>query len=288
MDTVLVLIASPGSGAIGPSVIAGLGMGSPRWLAPREACELPFPDEPEARAAVAQAVAGLPIDWAVVPAANRRKTLLIADMDSTIIAQECIDELGAAAGVGAEVAAITARAMRGEVDLEQSLKARLQLMRGLPTTALHRIVEGLNFTAGGRTLVQTMKANGAHTVLVSGGFTYFTSRVAEALGFDEHRGNELLFDGGALSGQVREPILGVRAKADALREICSRRGIGPDAAIAAGDGANDIEMLRLAGLGVGFRAKPVVREAADAVIDHADLTALLYLQGYELSDFVTG
>jgi phosphoserine phosphatase len=269
-------------------VIAGLGMGSPRWLAPREACELPFPDEPEARAAVAQAVAGLPIDWAVVPAANRRKTLLIVDMDSTIIAQECIDELGAAAGVGAEVAAITARAMRGEVDLEQSLKARLQLMRGLPTTALHRIVEGLNFTAGGRTLVQTMKANGAHTVLVSGGFTYFTSRVAEALGFDEHRGNELLFDGGALSGQVREPILGVRAKADALREICSRRGIGPDAAIAAGDGANDIEMLRLAGLGVGFRAKPVVREAADAIIDHADLTALLYLQGYELSDFVTG
>ena len=287
MDTVLVLIASPGSGAVSPSLLVRLDMGGPRWLAPREACELPFADAPAARWAVARAVAGLPVDWAVVPTTNRRKKLLIADMDSTIIAQECIDELGAAAGVGTEVAAITTRAMRGEVDLEQSLKARLQLMRGLPIAALHRIAEGLNFTSGGRTLVQTMKANGAHAVLVSGGFTYFTSRVAETLGFDEHRGNELMFDGEALSGHVREPILGVRAKADALREISLRLGIGPEDVVAAGDGANDIEMLRLAGLGVGFRAKPVLRQAADAVIDHGDLTALLYLQGYALSDFVT-
>ncbi len=288
MDTVLVLIASPGSGAIDASVLARVGGGDVRWLAAREACELPFAGGAADRAAIERALEGLPIDWAIVPVAGRRKRLLVADMDSTIIAQECIDELGAAAGAGAEVAAITVRAMRGEVDLEQSLKARLALMRGLPASALTRIVEGLNYTSGGRTLIQTMKAHGARTVLVSGGFTYFTSRVAAALGFDEHRANELMFDGDTLSGDVREPILGIRAKADALRDICKGLGIGPESAIAVGDGANDVEMLRLAGLGVGYRPKPVVREAADAAVDHGDLTALLYLQGYRSDDFVTG
>ena len=288
MDTVLVLIASPGSGAIDASVLSRIGGGDVRWLAAGEACELPFTGSTEDRAAIARTLEGLPIDWAFVPVADRRKLLLVADMDSTIITQECIDELGAAAGVGTEVAAITARAMRGEVDLEQSLKARLALMRGLPTSALARIAESMTYTSGGRTLIQTMKAHGARTVLVSGGFTYFTSRVAAALGFDEQRANELKFDGEALSGDVREPFLGIRAKADALRDICKSMGIGLELAIAVGDGANDVEMLRLAGLGVGFRPKPVVREAADAAVDHGDLTALLYLQGYSSDDFVTG
>ena len=227
------------------------------------------------------------VDVAVLPAANRRKRLLIADMDSTMIAQECIDELGAAAGQGERIAAITARAMRGEIDFAASLRERLGLVAGLDASMIGGLLNATRFTEGGRTLVQTMKFHGAHTVLVSGGFTVFTSHVAKALGFDSHRANELVIEDGKLTGRAQEPILGRDAKTAALREIAAKLGLKPIETLAVGDGANDIDMLAASGLGVAFHAKPAVRAQARARIDHGDLTALLYLQGYAKSEFVT-
>lgn len=220
------------------------------------------------------------IDLNVLPAAGRRKRLLIADMDSTIIGVECIDELADYAGVKAEVAAITERAMAGELDFEGALRERLGLMTGLPEAVLERVVaERIRLNPGARTLVRTMAAHGAHTMLVSGGFSFFTARVAEAAGFAEHRANRLIFKEGRLAG-VAEPILGRAAKLAALEEACARLGIAPAAALAVGDGANDRAMLEAAGLGVAYRAKPALEAVADAVIRHADLSALLHLQGY--------
>lgn len=293
MDTVLVLIASPASKALTPALVDQLrklaGGETPVWLAPGEACEIPF--IAMSSATVMSEIRALfgkaPIDLSLVPRTNRRKKLLIADMDSTIIAQECIDELGQAAGVGDKVAAITTRAMRGEINLENSLKERLSLLAGLSQSTVAKLVQSLKYTAGGQTLVKTMRAHGAHTSLVSGGFTLFSTKVAEETGFHEHLANELVIEDGKLSGHVREPILGAGAKVQALRDICLKLGIRPQESIAVGDGANDIPMLQEAGYSVGYRPKPAVRAIVNAAIDHGDLTAILYLQGYSREEFVT-
>jgi phosphoserine phosphatase len=289
MRSILVLIAAPGSGAIDHDLVTRIGPETgvePHWLAPREAVEFPLAgpvDEPELRARLGDR----PVDLAVVDAKDRRKRLLLADMDSTMIGQECIDELGILAGVGDRISDITARAMRGELDFEAALKERVGLMKGLPRTALATVLsERITFTAGGRILIQTMRKHGAHTALVSGGFVEFTGFVTERLGFHEHRANEFLWHGDVLSGEVREPILGRDAKVSALRELSQRLGFTPAEAIAVGDGANDIPMLAAAGMGVALHAKPKVREAAPIRIDHGDLTALLYLQGYTREEFV--
>jgi phosphoserine phosphatase len=287
MDSVLVLIAAPGSGAINgklAAMLAGFGAGAPRWLAEGEALEVAdFAGRPE----FLSAIAALPIDANLVPLANRRKRLLIADMDSTMIEQECIDELGVMAGIGDHIKQITARAMRGELDFEGALKERVKLLKGLDYGIIETILrERISFMAGGRTLIATMKAHGAHTALVSGGFTPFTSRVAEALGFDEHQANELIVADGTLTGEVGYPILGQQAKLDALRRIAARLGISTADALAVGDGANDLAMIGEAGMGVALHAKPQVQAEARYRVNHGDLTALLYLQGYEKAEFV--
>jgi phosphoserine phosphatase len=226
------------------------------------------------------------IDINAVPTSGRRKRILIADMDSTMIPVECMDEIADFAGVKSQVAEITERAMAGEIDFEGALHARLALIKGLPERALAQVfAERINLNSGARVLVRTMAANGAHTALVSGGFTYFSERVAAAAGFAEHRANRLLFEGGALSGKVTEPILGRAAKHQALIEIAGQLDAGTDAALAVGDGANDISMVEAAGLGVAYHAKPTLEDEADAVIRYSDLTALLHLQGYSEDEF---
>jgi phosphoserine phosphatase len=228
-----------------------------------------------------------PLDANVLPAEERRKRILLADMDSTIIGVECIDELADYAGVKAAVAAVTEAAMRGELDFESALEARVQLLAGLPEAVLGRAYEErVRLNPGARTLVRTMAAAGAATALVSGGFTYFTERVAAAAGFAEHRANLLEAEGGVLTGRVAHPILGRAAKREALEALCARLGIGPEAAVAVGDGANDLDMVRAAGLGVAYRAKPALAEAAAARLDHSDLTAILALQGIPAADWV--
>ena len=227
------------------------------------------------------------IDINAVPAANRRKRILIADMDSTIIPVECIDEVADYAGVKAAVAAITERAMAGELDFADAVRARLTLLKGLPEAILADVyAERVRLNPGARTLVRTMAAAGVHTLLVSGGFTYFTSRVAAAAGFAEHRANRLVIEDGLLTGRAAEPILGREAKLQALTEAANRLGVSPADALAVGDGANDLAMVEAAGLGVAYRAKPVLAARADAEIRHADLTALLHLQGYSEGEFV--
>lgn len=291
MDTVVVLIARPGTGALDESLLTRVvtltKAAEVRWLAREEACELAIAGAAGMEDGLRALIADRPVDVAVLPAAHRRKRLLIADMDSTMIAQECIDELGTAAGQGEKIAAITARAMRGEIDFAASLRERLSLMAGLEAGVIGRLIGATKFTEGGRTLVQTMKSHGAHAVLVSGGFTVFTRHVAKVLGFDRHLANELLVEGGRLTGLAREPILGRDAKTAALREIAGKLGFDLIETLAVGDGANDIDMLAASGLGVAFHAKPAVRAQARARIDHGDLTALLYLQGYAKSEFVT-
>jgi phosphoserine phosphatase len=226
-------------------------------------------------------------DWALLPAANRRKRLLISDMDSTIIGQECLDELADFAGLKAEVAAITERAMRGELDFEEALTTRVAMLKGLALEALERCyAERVRLNPGAQTLTATMSAHGARCVLVSGGFRFFTSRVAAAAGFDADRANILLDDGARLTGEVMRPILGRAAKLSALQEETAALGVGPDAALALGDGANDLDMIRAAGLGVAYRAKPVVVAETTARIQHTDLTAALFFQGYRQQEFV--
>ena len=217
----------------------------------------------------------------------RRKQLQIADMDSTIIQQECIDEIAAFAGVGEKVSDITERAMRGEIDFEGALRERVGLLKGLRKDQLQRAMEErIELTHGAMALVSTMKANGAYCALVSGGFRFFTSRIRQVVGFDEDRSNTLLFDGDELNGKVADPILGREAKLQRLDEILDEREISADACVAVGDGANDLAMIERAGLGVAFRAKPIVAEQANAQINHCDLTGLLYLQGYTEDDIV--
>lgn len=260
------------------------------WLADGIACDIALRDgaDPERLEATLRGVVGnLPIDVVVQPAETRRKKLLIADMDSTMIGQECIDELAAEVGLKDKVAAITARAMNGEIAFEPALIERVALLEGLPTGVIGDVIERrITLTPGGKTLVATMKARGYHTALVSGGFTVFTGPVAAMLGFDEHRANLLLDENGRLTGKVAEPILGKQAKVDALEEITAKLGISVGEALAVGDGANDLGMLQLAGSGVALHAKPVVSAQTNIRIDHADLTALLYIQGYRKTDFV--
>ena len=236
---------------------------------------------------VAQAVADRPLDWCVQPAAGRKKRMLIADMDSTIIGQESLDELAELRGIRPEIAAITERSMLGDLDFEAGLRERIGLLKGLRAADVEHVLHDritLNF--GARTLVETMKANGAHTVLVSGSFTIFTHTVAARAGFAKDRANVLLWENGHLAG-VAEPILGREAKLAAAREEAAAHGLSSAETIAVGDGANDLDMLRWAGLGVAYRAKPVVAAEADARVNHTDLTALLYFQGYIRDEFVS-
>jgi len=228
-----------------------------------------------------------PVDVFVQPQHGRRKKLLIADMDSTMIRQECIDELAAELGLKDKISEITERAMRGEIDFEPALRERVGLLKGLPLSAIGSVLSNrITLMPGGRTLVQTMKANGAYCALVSGGFTHFTSAVAAMIGFDENRANTLLEDDGKLAGLVAEPILGRDAKRERLEALVAEKGLALNETIAVGDGANDLAMIERAGAGIAYRAKPAVAEAADFRIDHGDLTALLYFQGYAEKDFV--
>jgi phosphoserine phosphatase len=289
MDTFVILIASPRTAGLAhlANKIGRLTGGSCRWLAADEACEFALrTTDSDLEQRIRAELSGRPIDIAVLPAAYRRKRLLVADMDSTMISQECIDELAARAGVSERVSAITARAMRGELEFEASLRERLSHLAGLDVSVVHDLVAAIRYTSGGRTLVRTMQAHSAYTALVSGGFTNFSAAVGAALGFDEHRANELLIEGGKLIGLAREPVLGRNAKLGTLKELTQRLGLEREETLAVGDGANDIAMLEAAGLGVAFHAKPVVRERAAVRIDHADLTALLYLQGYAKEEFV--
>ena len=229
-----------------------------------------------------------PVDVVIQQHEGRRKKLLVADMDSTMIGQECIDELADYAGFKSRVAAITERAMRGEIAFEPALRERVALLKGLPATVIDTVIaERIRLTPGGPALVATMRANGAYTCLVSGGFTAFTSRIAAMIGFDEQHANTLLTDAdGQLTGTVAEPVLGREAKLDTLTALHARLRLTHEDTLAVGDGANDIPMVKAAGLGVAFHGKPAIREAAAACIDHGDLTALLYAQGYRREEFV--
>jgi len=264
--------------------------GATKWLAQEIAAELPLPDGSQADVREWQDIAAALIgnrrvDHAIIPAENRRKRLLIADMDSTIIGQECLDEIAEAAGLKSEVAAITERAMRGELDFAAALRERIGLIRGLPEPALKQVLtDRITLNPGARELVGTMRAHGAFTMLISGGFTYFTEAIAARAGFDAQQANRLLFEDGKLIGPA-EPILGRETKRDTLLTVAQERGISMGETMAVGDGANDLDMLRLAGLGVAYHAKPVVAAEADVRISYCDLTALLYIQGYDQAAF---
>ena len=262
------------------------GGGEARWLDPGVAAEFEVATVPENRWEVWEGLQALRVDMVVQRAEGRKKRLLIADMDSTMIRQECIDELADEAGVGARVADITARAMNGELDFEGALRERVGLLKGLAEAVIDQVLrDRITLMPGGKVLLATMKANGAYAALVSGGFTAFTSAIAATLGFDENRANTLHVEGGALAGTVAEPILGKEAKLQALNEITARLEISPAEAIAVGDGANDLPMLLAAGTGVALHAKPRVQAECEVRVNHGDLTALLYLQGYSRDDF---
>ena len=273
-----------GKGAA-PDLFKSLG-GTAAILSPDFAFDLPV----DSQAAWVEACAlakDRPLDINLVATADRRKKLLVADMDSTIINVECLDELADMAGLKPQIAAITERAMRGELEFEAALRARVGMLKGLELGALQRAYdERVRLNPGARNLLATMRAHGAHTMLVSGGFGFFTKRVAEAAGFHEERGNTLLDDGVSLTGKVGEPILGREAKLEALESGAKSLGIDLSLTMAVGDGANDLAMIQAAGIGVAYHAKPVVAAAAGAAIQHNDLTALLYLQGYSDSEIV--
>jgi phosphoserine phosphatase len=271
---------------------------TPIWLDPGIAADIPFTGARENTQAadtrtltehVRAALAPAPVDVLLQPTSGRRKRLFLADMDSTMIGQECIDELADYVGVKPQVAAITERAMRGEIEFAAALRERVALLKGLSASVTDKVIaERIRLTPGARTLVATLRKNGVYTCLVTGGFTLFTERVAAMIGFHENRANMLVVDaGGRLTGEVMEPIFGREAKLATLIELRARLGIAPDATLVAGDGANDIAMIQAAGLGVAYRAKPNVVRAAAARVDHGDLTALLYAQGYRREEFVT-
>lgn len=290
---VVTLLTSPANPSLDPALVDSLrnawGGGDAQWLAPDEAAEFPVAATPANLWEVWDEVQKMRVDLVVQPAAGRRKRALLADMDSTMIGQECIDELADMAGVGDRVKEITARAMNGELDFEGALRERVGLLKGLDSAVIETVLrERITFTPGGRELIATMKAAGGRTVLVSGGFTAFTGHVASALGFDENRANTLLVEDGALTGRVAEPILGRDAKIAALKETAADMGLTTTEMMAVGDGANDLGMLKLAGAGVALHAKPVVAAEVDRRINFGDLTALLYLQGYARSEFVAG
>ena len=260
------------------------GGGEPAILSPGEAADIPLPGPPDL-AAVRAALDGAPIDALALPAAGRRKRLLIADMDSTIVTGETLDELADFAGLKAEIAAITRRSMNGEIDFATALRERVAMLKGLPIAALEATWARVQLTPGARELVATMRAHGATTALVSGGFTFFTGRVAALVGFDLHRSNVLEHDGATLSGTVAEPILDRDAKRTTLRALSAQHGLAPDATLAVGDGANDLAMLRDAGLGIAFHAKPIVAAETHARVDHTNLRTLLFAQGYRAGEF---
>ena len=288
MKNTLVLIADPKQPALDDRLVQrasellwsnGGAVGTPDWLARGIACEIPFDGK--------SAAVALPgVDAVVLPTADRRKRLLVADMESTMIENEMLDELADFLGLRERIAAITARAMNGELDFAAALAERVGLLKGLPVSKLDEAAKRIRYTPGGATLVATMKKHGATCALVSGGFTYFTGLVKQALGFDLDAANLLKHDGKTLAGTVELPILGKEAKLATLDRLCLERGLPVGEALSVGDGANDLPMLKAAGLGVAFHAKPVVAAGVAARIDHGDLTALLYLQGYRRSDFV--
>ncbi len=288
---IAVLITNPSRPTLEPAAVEALrnawGGGAVTWLAPDLAAEFPIEHAPDTLWEAWEEMQKLGVDLCVVPDDNRRKRLLIADMDSTMIEQECIDELAEVAGVGERVRTVTARAMNGELDFEEALRERVALLEGLDTDVIRRVLaERITEAPGGRMLLATMKANGARTLLVSGGFTAFSSVVAEWIGFDAHQANVLGDVNGKLTGTVAEPILGRDAKIEALERAVAEQGIAERDVIAVGDGANDLGMLGRAGMGVALHAKPSVAAACDLRINHGDLTALLYLQGYTQDSFV--
>jgi len=277
-------------GGLEPALVESLrnawGGGDALWLAPDEAAEFPMPEQPSNQWDVWAELQALRVDLVVQPAEGRRKAMLLADMDSTMIQQECIDELAEEAGVGAHVKEITARAMNGELDFDGALTERVALLKGLDEGVIAKVLaERITYMPGGQALAATMRANGGYAALVSGGFTAFTAQVAQVLGFDENRANTLLAENGTLTGDVARPILGREAKVQALEEITVRLGISEQDVIAVGDGANDLGMLGRAGTGVALHAKPSVAAECDVRINHGDLTSLLYLQGYPRESF---
>jgi phosphoserine phosphatase len=287
---VATLLTNPATPKLDAATVEALrnawGGGAALWLNPAIAAEFSLPARPDNLWHVWEDMQALGIDLAVQPVEGRRKQMLLADMDSTMIGQECIDELADEAGVGEYVAGITARAMNGELDFNSALRERVALLKGLDADVIAKVLASrISFTPGGRELIATMKAQGGYAALVSGGFTSFTSHVAQALGFDEHRANTLHIENGQLTGSVAEPILGREAKVAALDEISARLGITPQQVMAVGDGANDLGMLGRAGSGVALHAKPAVAAQCDLRINHGDLTALLYLQGYSIDQF---
>ena len=297
MSSVLVatLIADPSTEPLSEATVdraaqALNGIERRRWLDEGVAADLVFTGDLKAkRAALESALSGDAIDVIVQPLAHRRKRLLVADMDSTLIGQECVDELAARIGVGDRVAAITERAMRGDIAFAPALRERVALLQGLPETVIQDVLKDhITLSRGARTLVRTMRANGAYVAIVSGGFRQFTGAIRERLGADEDRANVLMIEGGRLTGQVMEPILGQDAKLSALKEIAAAMGLALDDTLAVGDGANDLPMLQAAGLGIAYRAKPKVAAGADARVERTDLSALLYAQGFARKDFVEG
>ena len=298
MTYILTLIANPENPVLTAIIAAEVGSAigcteKPHWLAPGIACDIPIGDTPPfdvdvALAVTQQVLADNAIDVAIQPQAHRRKRLLIADMDSTIIGQECIDELGAAFGLKSQIAEITTRAMNGEFPFEDSLLRRVALLKGLPQKALEEVFENhITLNPGARELVATMRANDAYCALISGGFTFFTQRIAKMTGFDFNDANTLLFENGLLNGDVTRPILGRESKLVALNKIRTDRALLKEDVIAVGDGANDLAMIAEAGLGVAYHAKAQVAKMADVSIKHGDLTALLYLQGYKACEIVS-
>ena len=286
------LLTSPANPTLDNATVENLrnawGGGEARWLSPGEAAEFDLAEVPENQWDVWQDLQTLGVDLIVLPAEDRRKRMLLADMDSTMIQQECIDELADVAGVGDRVKDITARAMNGELDFEGALTERVGLLKDLDEGVIQKVIDTrITFMPGGKALLATMKRDGAYAALVSGGFTAFTGHVADSLGFDENRANTLLVEDGKLSGDVGRPILGREAKVQALKEITERLGLAHEDVMAVGDGANDLGMLGLAGAGVALHAKPSVAAECDIRINHGDLTALLYIQGYSKPEFAS-
>ncbi|MFC3674379.1 phosphoserine phosphatase SerB [Ferrovibrio xuzhouensis] len=290
MQNILTLITDPRNAMLTPRLsnavrdalaLARGKVGPADWLDPGVACDIPFDNvaPAEAEAAARTALRGMPVDVLILKPENRRKQALVADMESTIIRNEMLDEMAYEAEIGEQVAEITRRAMNGELDFYEAIRERVGLLKGQPASLLDRVAEKIKLMSGAAALVDTLKQHGVYCALVSGGFDHYTVGIAAQLGFDEQQANHLIVEDGAIAG-IREPILGREAKLEALRRVASQKGITPADCIAVGDGANDLAMLGEAGLGIAFHAKPKVQEAAQYNIRHGDLTALLYAQGY--------